>query len=785
MANKLCFIVCEYFKNEFTTVLEAEKITDIAVINFPAKCDHIQLVTDKVTKIINDCENNCEQIHIFGGLCATGLKDLLHNIDRYHFYNTEQCFYLLAGKNITDNYLRTGAHLLTPGILRHWRRYLEGCGFDQQTAQSFFGETTTKLVLLDTGVDKESLDNLKEFARFVNLPFETFPVGLDFLRLFLAKINMEWHLEKVKKSSITSLSISRQNLADYAMLFDLLNNLMKTVTEDESIERIIDLFTMLFAVNSAIYIPLNNGTAGNILSRPAAISDIEAAKNRLLGLKGDYSWTPSGNGFLLRIGYQDETLGVLEVDGFAFPEYKGHYLNLALIIARVCGLVITNSRTCQLLQDEIAERKIVEKKLWEINKTLDQRIAERTEALEKSNRELKLEIAERRRMEEERTKLREQLYFAQRLDSVGTLAGGIAHDFNNILTAIIGFGNLLLGEMKADDAARDYVRRILKSADRAANLTRGLLAYARKQPINPKPVSVNEIVREIESMLVRVLSEDIKLVITPADKDYVIIADIGQIEQVLMNLATNARDAMPGGGVLSIDTGLIEMDDEYIRAHGYGKPGLYVLITVSDTGVGIDEKTKEKIFEPFFTTKIPGKGTGLGLAIVYGIVKQHHGYINVHSEPGKGATFRIYLPIIEAEVEKAGRELHVTPVGGNETILMAEDEEYVREIIKAVLEKSGYTVIVAKDGVDAMDKFSANKDRIQCILLDVIMPNKNGWEIYETVRAMGLDVKVIFMSGYSKDVISRKMFLKEGLNFISKPVSPAELLKKVREVLDK
>ena len=393
------------------------------------------------------------------------------------------------------------------------------------------------------------------------------------------------------------------------------------------------------------------------------------------------------------------------------------------------------------------------------------------------------DISQHRQIEKVERQLREQLYHAQKLESVGTLAGGIAHDFNNILTAIIGYGNLLQIEVKEDGTARDFIQKILKSAERAANLTQGLLAFSRKQESNPQPVSVNEIIKEVEGLLMRVMREDIKLTTVLADKRCMVMADTGQMEQVLMNLATNARDAMPEGGILSISTDIVEMGDEYIKAHGYGKVGKYVLISISDTGKGMDEKTKERIFEPFFTTKEVGKGTGLGLAIVYGIIKQHNGYIDVDSESGKGTTFRIYLQLIESEVEKEKPHIHVIQKGGTETVLIAEDEEDVRGLMKMVLEGHGYKVIEAVDGLDAINKFKENMDKIHLLLFDVIMPNKSGKEVYYAINEIRPGIKALFMSGYSKDIIQEDIS-RLGLHFVSKPILPTELLKKVREALD-
>jgi PAS domain S-box-containing protein len=386
----------------------------------------------------------------------------------------------------------------------------------------------------------------------------------------------------------------------------------------------------------------------------------------------------------------------------------------------------------------------------------------------------------------EHRKLESQLQQSQKMEAVGTLTGGIAHDFNNILTAIIGYGNILKMKLEQESPLMGYTDQILASADRAAHLTQSLLAFSRKQVINPKPVNLNEITASIEKILLRIIGEDIELMtILSGMKDLRVMADAGQIEQVLMNLAANARDAMPEGGTLTIETGLEELDMDFLKIHEYGKPGMYAMLTVTDTGHGMDENTRQRIFEPFFTTKEVGKGTGLGLSMVYGIIKQHSGYINVYSEPGSGTTFRIYLPVIESATEKTKKEEHITLSGGTETILLAEDEEAVRKLMKLVLEEAGYKVIEAVDGQEAIEKFRENKDSISLLLLDVIMPKINGKGVYEKATKIKPDIKALFSSGYPADFIHKKGILEEGLNFISKPASPHVLLKMIREILDK
>jgi two-component system cell cycle sensor histidine kinase/response regulator CckA len=384
----------------------------------------------------------------------------------------------------------------------------------------------------------------------------------------------------------------------------------------------------------------------------------------------------------------------------------------------------------------------------------------------------------------DRKQLEEQLRHAQKMDAIGQLAGGVAHDFNNILTAIIGYANLL--KLKIGDAETfgKYVNQIISSAERAANLTHSLLAFSRKHIIELKAIKVNEIIGRAEKLLSRLIREDIELRVITGE-DCVVRADSTQIEQVMMNLVTNARDAMHEGGLLTISTERIELDEGFIQTHGYGEPGTYVLISVSDTGIGMDEKTRERIFEPFFTTKETGKGTGLGLAIVYGIIKQHNGYINVYSEQGEGTTFKIYLPVIKGDTET----LEISGVAivprGSETVLLAEDDPVVRSLTKSVLEEFGYTVVEAEDGVDAVEKFLLNADDIRLLVLDVVMPRKNGKEVHTEIIKIRPDIKVLFISGYTSDILSSRGVLEENLNFISKPVTQNVLLQKVRQVLDK
>ncbi|MBA4419391.1 MAG: hybrid sensor histidine kinase/response regulator [Syntrophus sp. (in: bacteria)] len=384
----------------------------------------------------------------------------------------------------------------------------------------------------------------------------------------------------------------------------------------------------------------------------------------------------------------------------------------------------------------------------------------------------------------ERKRLEAQLLHAQKMEAVGTLANTIAHDFNNILTAIIGNGSFLQMKMEDNSPLRRYVDQILLSCDKAVNLTQGLLSFSRKRVIQAKAVRLNEIIHRIDRFLSSLIREEIELKFIFSERNLVVMADSGQMEQVLMNLVTNAKDAMPGGGSIIIRTGYIKLGNDFEGIHGYGKAGEYAHISVSDSGHGMDKATMEKIFEPFFTTKEFGKGTGLGMAIVYGIVKQHNGYINIFSEPGKGAVFNIYLPLIESEAGE--EELAVRDVlkGGNETILIAEDDELARNLIKEILERYGYNVMIAVDGEDALNTFKDHKDEISLILFDVIMPRKSGPAAYEEMKRINPAVKALFMSGYTPEIIGENGLFEKDIIFIQKPIIPYLLLKSTREALD-
>lgn len=382
-------------------------------------------------------------------------------------------------------------------------------------------------------------------------------------------------------------------------------------------------------------------------------------------------------------------------------------------------------------------------------------------------------------------KLESQLLHSQKMESIGTLAGGIAHDFNNILTVIIGYGDMALNDMGGDDPMYEIMENILKASRRAAALSKDLLLFSRKQVSDKINVDLNDIVRSVEKFLRRIIGEDILCSIRLNDEKLLLFADPHQLEQVLMNLATNARDAITEGGSLSISTERIEPDGELIEAQGFSSGDSYALLTVTDTGIGMNEETSRQIFDPFFTTKEIGKGTGLGLAVVYGIIKEHNGQISVASAPGKGTTFRIYLPLLAVPVEEAKTgQTSGKPTRGTETILMAEDDESVRQMVRMLLINNGYRVIEAVDGEDAVNKFRENSRQIDLLFFDMIMPKKSGFIAYNEIREINPEIKIIFASGYATDANRQKIDVDANACLISKPYYSADILTTVRRVLD-
>jgi PAS domain S-box-containing protein len=397
-----------------------------------------------------------------------------------------------------------------------------------------------------------------------------------------------------------------------------------------------------------------------------------------------------------------------------------------------------------------------------------------------------LDITERKRAEETLRRIQEQTRQSQKMEAIGRLAGGVAHDFNNLLTIIVGNTELAREGLEENAPRLDALNDVLDACDRAAALTRQLLAFSRRQVLEPVVLDLNQLITDIDRLLRRLIGEDIQLVTVLGAASARVKADPAQLEQILLNLTVNARDAMPSGGRLTIETYHVELDADYAELHSDVRPGPYVLLAVSDTGAGMDEATRARLFEPFFTTKSPGRGTGMGLSMTYGIVKQSGGHISVYSELGRGTTFKIYFPRIEASISIAKPEAQVgATVGGNETILLVEDEHAVRGLAKRILETHGYLVLEAHHGRDAIRISDEYPGPIHLLVTDVIMPEMSGRQVADRLAESRPEIRVLFVSGYTDNAIMHHGVLEASTAFLQKPFTRDSLARKVRQVLDK
>lgn len=395
-------------------------------------------------------------------------------------------------------------------------------------------------------------------------------------------------------------------------------------------------------------------------------------------------------------------------------------------------------------------------------------------------------VIARLRAEERRREVEAQLMRSQRLEAMGHLAGGVAHDFNNLLTAVLGNVELARDEIAASDPARGFIDDIDAAATRAAVLSRQLLAFARRQVIESKPLDLNDIISGLQSILTRLLPETIAIEHLPGRPLGTVMADPGQIEQVIVNLSLNARDAMPEGGRLVIETENVLIDEDYRATHPWARVGRFVLLSVTDSGVGMSAGVAEKVFEPFFTTKGPDRGTGLGLSVVFGIVEQHDGMVRVYSEPGLGTSFKVYLPIVERTATAVGTKIERPVKGGSERVLVVEDDERVRRVVYNMLAQAGYDVTLVEDGAQALARFEgAEEAPFDLVITDVVMPNVDGATLWKTLRERFEGLRVLIMSGYAANGLVSRFPNDESLVILTKPFRSRDLLRSVRDVLDR
>jgi PAS domain S-box-containing protein len=573
--------------------------------------------------------------------------------------------------------------------------------------------------------------------------------------------------EALKLSEVKAMQLAQEN----AIMAEIGRIIGSTLDIDEVYESFTEEVKKIIPFDRIVInaIDLEKGTARNIYIAGDGLQDRNT--------KDIYYLEGSGNAEMVR------TRSSLLIQTEDFSEYEDRFPNL-LSTFQAGFRSIMNAPL-------FSKGKIIGGLLFRSRKpfiytNVDLRLAERIGAHiagAVANAQL---YTERVHAEKERAAMEEQLRQSQKMEAIGALAGGVAHDFNNLLTVITGHCELLQMDMSENDPTRHSLGDIHDAARRAASLTRQLLAFSRKQILEPKVLGLNEIVDNLEKMLRRLIGEDVVLTTVLSPNTSAVRVDPGQMEQVVINLAVNARDAMPQGGRLTIETRDIELNEAYNRLNPDVKLGRYTLLSITDTGCGMTPEVKTRIFEPFFTTKGPGKGTGLGLATVFGIVKQSEGHIQVYSELGVGTCFKIYLPAVEAKAGAAQSESGTgTARQGSETILLVEDEEGVRQIAKLILEKHGYKVLEGSDGRKALAIAESFKGPIDLVLTDVVMPAMSGTRLIELVRARHSRVKVLFMSGYTDDAMVRHGLIEAKAAFLHKPFSAVALAKKVREVLDK
>jgi len=893
MKNNLCFVVCENVRQEFHSVLTSEEFEHVKYVPIPTQWGCSEISPDVSQQVLSQCdEAHHELVYLPTGSCLKSDPSEPHDIKPDPSIRFDECTHLLLDSEIIDGYISEGAFPVSPGWIQNWQYHLRQWIDDGGIGLSMFKRHIKKIVLLDTGQYEGSRQYLKSFSEYVQKPVEIIPVGLSFLKFRIQKEYLQWMLSREKHNFKNALNTASQQSSGYAMAFDLIGNLTSAMSEKRAIEKIFDLFVALFAPECIFYIPAEGDTQGYCLSYPDTRQPPVESFCKLTDMQAEYDLSADGRGFCLRLSYDDQTLGILEIKGIAFPQYRDRYLNVALAVKNVCSLAITNSRIYEKLTDSVEalrsaldDRRKAEKALriseqnvnaiiqkipdivyrldadgkinfisdsilkygytpdaligrkilnfvhpedrhkavWRINErrtgkrsTVGLQLkllfgseapvrdgatsglppsnfifmvsAEGIYAPERDNLKkfigtqgIARDITSVMKAADDKEKFANNIRHMEKMEAVGTLAGGLAHNFNNMLMGIQGHVSLML--MRTDQSQENYshlknMEDVIKSA---ADLSRQLLGFARKGKFHVSPADLNTLILNTTNLFGRPRKEiEIELNLT---RDlWMAAVDRNQIEQVFLNLYINAWQAMPDGGRLSISTFNRDIDAKQAE-HMRVKPGRFVLITVSDTGAGIPADILDRIFDPFFTTKGIGQGTGLGLASAYGIVENHAGQIDVHSQVGVGTTFSIYLPATDKQTERDRKKMSGVSVG-HETILLVDDEPFVIDVASQMLKKLGYSVLTALDGHKAIQIYQEKRKMIDLVMLDILMSGISGTETYARLKKIDPEIKVLVCSGYSEKGQAAAI-LDQGCNgFIQKPFGLIDFSQKIRAVLD-
>ena len=736
MSNKLCISVCSFFKREVVTIIKNEKYDDVIISAFPSKCGRPPTTWHDIKRGFHNCDN-CN-LHVFGSCCLAALDDPpagLHDIQVHHL---SKCFYLFASPGVIDSYLRKGAYLITPNWVAKWRSQLKILGFDQrELAQEFFNESITYLLLIDTGVDSKSQQYLQEFADFVGLSFEVVPVGLDYLRLRISNIVMDWRLKSELSQSKQKSSNMNRRLADYAMGFDVISDLANITSEESVIEKILELFTMLFIPSHITYTPIINGKKGSVQSNSFSSEDNQALVNQLTSMPGDYGKTPSDTGFWLWIRHIDERVGFLVVDGIAFSEHKEHYLNLAISIVGVCGLAVTNARRFEQLR----------------------------------HTKNKAEVANQAK---------------------STFLSNMSHEFRTPLNAILGFTELMTDA--PPQKFHDYLSIIYRSGEHLLGLINDVLDMAKiesgQMSLNPTSFDLYYVLGIIEDMLqLKAKAKGLRFLIdNHANLPRYIETDEKKLRQVLINLLGNAIKFTQEGGI-SLRA---RMDGTCKRTVVHVQETVRILFEIEDTGPGIAPDEIDTVFEAFAQTetgKQSKEGTGLGLPISRRFVQLMGGDITVTSIVGQGTIFRFDIQVDLAEsadvvTKKPSRTvIGLEPGQSTYRILVVDDKSDNRQLLIQLLTPLGFEVQESENGQEGIAMWESWSPHL--ILMDMRMPVMNGYQatqyIKETLKGQATIIIAVTASTFEDE---RTVVLNSGCDdFIRKPFRKETMLEKIAEHL--